>query len=262
MSLPTLPGPDLAVVHVHGEGATQGPFSRRALFERVRSGATKADDSFWFEGMDGWAKLAGNRDLFVDLDGSAATETPDDRADRTFGTLVKASWAYYNAHKFASHVDEVFLGAIITSVLDTGYALIDLTSDGTHHYVRFQNLKDNARIMVRLTHLTGDLTKAKVQGHRASVVIGYGERMDDFARIFQALKAEVKSGYIQSPEPGTITVDGDMSSGYVYVSVDLFLCIDDYVQPSYAIKYDVLKDHLGSTTHALRKYLRGRFGGK
>lgn len=261
MSLPTLPGPDHAVVHVHSEGATLGPFSRRALHERATSGGAKPEDSFWFEGMDGWSKLSLHPDLFEDLDGSVKSESPEDRAERTFGKLVQASWSYYNAHKFASHVDEVFLGAIITSVLDTGYALIDLTSDGTHHYVRFQNLKNNARIMVRLTHLTGDLTKAKVQGHRASVVIGYGERMDDFARIFQALKAEVKSGYIQSPEPGTITVDGDMSSGYVYVSVDLFLCVDDYVQPSYMIKYDVLKDHLDSTVHALRKYLRGRFGG-
>ena len=262
MSLPTLPGPDQVAVHVHGEGGTQGPFSRRALQDRVKSGLGHPEDSFWFEGMDGWSKLTRHPDLFEDLDGSLKAQSSDDRAEHTFGKLVQASWSYYNAHKYASHVDEVFLGAIITSVLDTGYALIDLSSDGTHHYVRFQNLKDNARILVRLTHLTGDLTKAKVQGHRASVIIGYGERMDDVARIFQALKAEVKSGYIQSPEPGTITVDGDMGTGYVYVSVDLYLCVDDYVEPSYRIKYDVLKDHLGSTTHALRKYLRGRFGGK
>jgi hypothetical protein len=262
MSLPTLPRPDDAAIHVHGEGGTLGPFSRRVLYDRVKDGSAKPDDSFWFEGMDGWAKLSRHPDLFADVDGSVKHESADDRADSTFGKLIQASWSYYNAHKFASHVDEVFLGAIITTVLDTGYALIDLTSDGTHHYVRFQNLEDNARILVRLTHLTGDLTRAKVQGHRASVIIGYGERMDDFSRIFQALKAEVKSGYIQSPEPGTITVDGDLNTGYVYVSVDLYLCVDDYVPPSYMIKYDVLQDHLGSTVHALRKYLRGRFGGK
>jgi hypothetical protein len=183
----------------------------------------------------------------------------DDRLDTIFGELVSRSWDYYEAHAFAGHIDEVFLGAVITSTLDSGCALIDISSDGTHHYLRFEDLEDHSRIVYRVTHLTPSLSQAKVLGQRASVVVGYGERVGNFQQIWKALKAEYKSGLVASPEPGTITVDGDMSSGYVYVQVDLFLTIDDYVAADYRIDYSLLQDHLAATHNALRKYLRGRF---
>jgi hypothetical protein len=183
----------------------------------------------------------------------------DNRLDGIFGDLVTKSWDYYEAHAFAGHIDEVFLGAIITSTLDSGCALIDISSDGTHHYLRFEDLEDQSRIVYRMTHLTPGLAQARVLGQRASVVVGYGERVGNFQKIWKALKAEYKSGLVASPEPGTITVDGDMSSGYVYVQVDLFLSIENYVAPDYAIDYRALQDHLAATHNALRKYLRGRF---
>ncbi len=265
-SLPPLPSPDAEAVHVHSAAGSLGPFSRRALKSKVSGGEINSADVFWFDGMTDWLRIGDHPALLAGLDvpavpaTSSSNESDDDRMDKVFGGLVKESWRYFNNHAFASHVDEVFLGAVITSTLDQNYALIDLSSDGTHHYLRFENLKDHSRIIVRVTHLTGDLTRAKVEGHRASVIVGYGERSNDFNKIWQALKAEFKSGYLQTAEPGTITVDGDMNTGYVYVQVDLYLCIDDYVQADYKIKYDVLQDHLGSTLNALKKYLRGRFG--
>jgi hypothetical protein len=260
MPLPPLPPPDVDALHVHAAAGTVGPLSRRTIAARLAQGELQPSDSFWFDGMAGWEELSAHPALVQGLDsGSPAPATTDDQLDKVFGGLVKESWKYYNAHAFASQVDEVFLGAIITATLDTGYSLIDLTSDGTHHYTRFQNLQDNSRIICRLTHLTGDLVRSKVEGHRASVVFGYGERVNDFGRIWQALKAEMKSGYLQSAEPGTITVDGDVNAGYIYVQVDLYLCVDDYVKADYGVRYDVLREHLAATHNALRKYLRGRF---
>jgi hypothetical protein len=183
----------------------------------------------------------------------------DNRLDGIFGDLVTKSWDYYEDHAFSGHIDEVFLGAIITSTLDSGCALIDISSDGTHHYLRFEDLEDHSRIVYRMTHLTGSLSQSRVLGQRASVVVGYGERVGAFQKIWKALEAEYKSGLVASPEPGTITVDGDMKSGYVYVQVDLFLCIDDYVGRDYTIDYKLLQDHLAASHNALRKYLRGRF---
>ncbi|MEQ1572334.1 MAG: hypothetical protein ABMA64_42315, partial [Myxococcota bacterium] len=188
-----------------------------------------------------------------------ATPRTDDEQDAVFVGLVKESWKYLGEHRFAAHIDEVFLGGLITSTLDTGYSLIDLSSDGSHHYVRFENLADQSRIVVRLTHLTGSLALSKVVGQRASAVIGYGERVGNITKIWGAIQAEMKSSYIQDPEPGTITVDGDVNSGYVYCQVDLYLSIDDYVSRDYAIDYSKLTVHVGSVVHALRKYLRGRF---
>jgi hypothetical protein len=236
------------------------------------------------DGMSGWEPLEAHRlALMEGLDGAAAAarapestdfseannvpveskpvpgESKDDALDRVFGDLVKESWRYLGEHRFASHIDEVFLGAIITSTLDTGYSLIDLSSDGSHHYLRFENLSDKSRIIVRLTHLTASLALAKVLGQRASAVIGYGEKVGNLAKIWSAIQAEMKSAYIQDAEPGTITVDGDINSGYVYCQVDLYLDIDQYVGRDYGIDYAKLASHIGATTHALRKYLRGRF---
>jgi hypothetical protein len=243
------------------------------------------------DGMGGWEPLEAHRQaLFDGLPGAAAPaagapagpisarptdtseadhvpaeskpvpgESKDDALDRVFGDLVKESWRYLGEHRFASHIDEVFLGAIITSTLDTGYSLIDLSSDGTHHYLRFENLSDKSRVIVRLTHLTASLALAKVLGQRASAIIGYGEKIGSITKIWGAIQAEMKSSYIQDAEPGTITVDGDVNSGYVYCQVDLYFDIDQYVSREYEIDYRKLSSHIGATTHALRKYLRGRF---
>ena len=257
MTLPPFPAANAEAVLVSRDGTQTGPISRRVLSERVARGELRLADHFFYQDMTEWAVIGDHPGLLVEA--APAGESADDRLERLFGKLVKESWTYYDAQKYASQVDEVMLGAVITCTLDNGYSLIDLSSDGTHHYVRFQHLKEQSRILCRLTHLTADLTTAKVQGHRASVIIGYGERMDDFSRIFQALRSEVKSGYIQSAEPGTIVVDGDMNTGYIYVQVDLYLDVDDYIGKNYEVDYPVLKDHLAATLHTLRKYLRGRF---
>lgn len=269
MALPRMPRPDEVELHVHGERGQLGPISRLVLKEKVAAGEVALSDHLWMEGMGGWEKLAEHPALLEGLDAvpapataaqaPAAGESDDDFQDRVFGDLVRSSWNYLGEHRFAAHIDEVFLGAIITSTLDTGYSLIDLNSDGSHHYLRFENLKDHTRIIVRLTHLTGSLAVAKVLGQRVSAVIGYGEKIGNLTKIFGAIQAEMKSAYLNDPEPGTITVDGDLNSGYVYCQVDLYLDIEQYVARDYTIDYPRLSGHIGATTHALRKYLRGRF---
>lgn len=259
------PGVDDVVVLVHAEGGQIGPFSRRVLAAKIANSEVSTDAHFWYEGWTGWTKLADHRDLYEGLpsaDGAPARapgEADDDYYDRIFGQLVKASWDWYDDHAFASHVDEVFLGAVITSTLDTGYSLIDLTSDGTRHYLRFENLDDKSRVIFQLTHLTGSQTLAKILGHKASVVIGYGERLGNISKVMSAVKAEYKSGFMSNAEPGTITVDGDLASGYVYVQIDLTWTIDDYIDRTYNTDTAKLAAHIHGCTHALRKYLRGRF---
>ena len=293
-----LPHPDDEAVYVQGFLGKIGPMSRRTLKKRVEAGEYKPTDAGFCEGMADWMPLAQCGFLYENLDAPAGpppapiprpapapavpqpapmpAPTPlpaatgpavpqrapgeylDDYKDRVFGELVSKSWDYYNEHAYATHIDEVFLGAVITSTLDTGYALIDLTSDGTYHFVRFENLQDKSRIIFRIRHLTTGLIAAKVLGQRVSIVVGYGEMMPNFGKVWQALQAEYKSGLIDTPEPGTITIDGDMSTQYVYVNVDLFWSLDDYID-KYQIHYAVLEEHISATLHALKKYLRGRF---
>jgi hypothetical protein len=293
MALPRMPGPDEEVLHVHTAEGQHGPLSRRGLVGRLAAGTLSEQGHLWMKGMDAWEAITDHREaLAAGLDAGpaapaagpaapaaapAAAPTPevadgppvaaapalasmsDDALDAVFAGLVKESWKWLGDQRFASQIDEVFLGAVITSTLDTGFVLIDLSSDGSHHFLRFEDLTDRSRILFRLTHLTPSLAVSKVLGQRASVVIGYGERIGNIAKVFTAIQSEMKSSFLKEADPGTITVDGDLNSGYVYCNVDLFLDIDAYVSRDYRVDHAKLSTHVAGTVHALRKYLRGRF---
>ena len=267
-NVPPLPPGDTPAIFVRGPAGQVGPMTGQQLLQQIVQGSMPDSVAIWYQGMPDWIAASGHP-AFAALiaqhrppggDPYAAARAADDEHDRVFAGLVKASWDWYNENLFSSQIDEVLLGAIITCTLDNGFSLIDLRSDGGYHFLRFENMQTHARIVVQVKHLTSGLMASKVLGQRASVVIGYGERVQDFQRIWQAIKAEYKSGYIQSPEPGTISVDADVASGYVYVQIDMYWNIEEYVKPDYNIDYGLLTKHIGATVHALGKYLRGRLG--
>ncbi len=263
-----LPPPDAPAVYVIAPQGQLGPMPLAALLDQVAHGQVPPDAPIWFEGLDGWIRMGEHPELRDRLAGGQGGPRPgldgrassDDEQDRIFAQLIEQSWKHFDANLFASHVDEVFIGAVITATLDNGYALIDITSDGSRHYLRFENLDDKTRIVYQLEHLAHSPVAAKVLGHMADVVVGYGERVNNVSRVFQAAQAEYKSGYLQSAEPGTITVDADMQTGYIYTQVDMYWNISDYVAEDYAIDYAKLAGHVAACVHALRKYLHGRIG--
>jgi len=270
---PPLPPPNAAAIFVGtAQGQRPDPLSLDALLQQVASGQLPHEAMIWYEGLPSWVRLVDHPELRALLAMSQprgatpaplalatdATRLSDDAMDRGFVQLINASWDYYQANRFAEHVDEVFIGAVITSTLDNGYSLIDLNSDGSNHFLRFQQMQESSRLIYQLRHLAHSPAEAKVLGHIASVTIGYGERSTNAGRLWNALKAEFKSGYIQSAEPGTITIDADMESGYIYGQVDLYWNISDYVDAQYQTDYPKLTEHIAVTINALRKYLHGR----
>lgn len=263
------------------EGRPDGPHSEASLAQRLADGGLPPETSAWHEGLEGWTTLAALAPR-LDTTPSAGAAGPEDATPQSslmqdsvavigesrgdgealesaFALLVKKSWAHHNQSIFSARVDEVLLGALITVMVERGAALIDLTSDGQHHFARFERLSDKSRVYFRLAHLTPNPVAAKVQGHLVSVIAGYGEFIDSFATIWKAVKAEYRSGLIQTPEPGTITVDGEMETRYVYVQVDLVWNAGEYVNDAWRIDYTALGNDMDATLHVLRKYLRGRF---
>lgn len=254
------------------DGQPHGPHPEALLARRLAAGELFADVGAWHEGLDAWSTLgqlaprdaeaavAVARDGVIEdseaVVGGASTD--GEALERAFTGLVKKSWAHYNQSLFSQRVDEVLLGAIVTVMVERGSALIDLTSDGTHHFARFERLADKSRVYFRVHHLTPDPVAAKVQGHLVSVVVGYGEFIDNFSVIWNAIKAEYRSGLIQTAEPGTITVDGDMETRYAHVQVDLYWDAGDYVH-DWKVDYGKLGADMDAVLHVLRKYLRGRF---
>ena len=180
--------------------------------------------------------------------------------DNIFVGLVKESWKHYNETVQNTKMDDLLVGAVIASLVEQGYSLIDLNSDGVSHFLRFEYLQTKQRLIFQLQNLSEQLVTAKVLGRQARVVIGYGEKMNNIGAIWSALKAEMKSGFLDAAEPGVITCDADMTTGYIYVQVPLILNLDQYFGQNYQVNYQLLQSHIGATVSALAKYLRGRIG--
>ena len=190
--------------------------------------------------------------------GGMAVQPTDGDHDAVFAELVQESWDYHHHVENTLRVDDLLVGALITVTLDAGHVLIDLTSDGTNHFLRFEDLEDRSRVTMALTHLTRDVTMAKAVGQRASLVVGYGEPIKSFGRVMDAIRKETKSGYLGRAEPGIVSFDADTESQYVYAQVDLYLDVDVYVSDDLDVDYTLLASHVSATIHALRKFLRGR----
>ena len=294
----SVPPPGVPAVFVMDGAERTGPTPIDTLIESVRSGQRDRSAMVWWHGAADWFAIGSHPELVAQLDAGVPLPAPpppspdavpqqpaepiqpaaepvemaasvpvqptagpetDDELEAVFSEMVHSSWRYFKRVDFATTLDEVLLGALITSSLSTGQVLIDLTSDGTNHYVRFEHPNDGSRTTIAITHLTPDAVQGEVLGHHASVVIGWGQRVANASNVVNALKQEWKSGLVQSPEPGTVTVDGDLTSGYAYTQIDLIWALEEYITQDYSVDTDKLTLHVRAAVHSLRKYWYGRF---
>lgn len=258
-----LPAPSEAVFYAEGPQGQAGPMSSEQLLAEVAAGRLPDNVQIWWPEAPGWTQLDAEPELAGRLSVMRSPKrTPpsvsDDELDKVFGDLVRGSWKYHNLVADTSRVDDVLLGALITATLDTGRVLIDLTSDGTNHFLRFEDPTDRDRITMAVTHLSRDVTTAKAVGQRASLVVGYGEMIRSFGKVWSAMRQEAKSGYLGRAEPGIVTFDADTESQYLYAQIDLYLDIDEYIDDELQPDYDKLGKMVAATANALRKFLHGR----
>lgn len=181
-----------------------------------------------------------------------------DRLAATFDRLVDASWAWYDDHLFAHHADQVFLGGLVTVVLDAGYALIDLEREGRDHQLRFEDLETGCRIAVHLTHLTPTLETARALGLRAAATIGYGERVERLGAVMRGLGKEIETAAVDDEAPGTFRIEADVTAKYVYAHLPLFLELDRYVRRDWTLDDERLREDLGAVLQTLRAWLRDK----
>lgn len=203
----------------------------------------------------------------------------DQELDDQFIELVGRSWEMYKETEYATSIDEAMLGGIITAMVDCGFVLIDLntanpwgvmatttttdvgsTATSAYHQLRFEEPSDRTRVTVAIQHLTDDPAVAKMIGHRAAAIIGYGQRVPNFSQVSQAVRQELSSGFIASPEPGTVTFDADVSSGYVYAQIDLLLELERYVDDKLDVDHEALRRHLASIVYTMKTFVNVRFG--
>ncbi|MFZ1541796.1 MAG: hypothetical protein WAT32_00710, partial [Candidatus Microthrix parvicella] len=202
----------------------------------------------------------------------------DQELDDTFMELVSRSSDLYKESERATSMDEVFLGGVIAAFGANGFLLIDIFTGGSlrssgsasapqvstpinRHELRFEHPPSGARVALIVDHLTPDVGSAKVLGQRARLQLGYGERIPNFGQVGRALRQEMASTFVVSPEPGRVTFDADLSSGFVYCQTDLLWELDRYVDDSMDVDAELLHKHLAAIVHTMRKFLRLRFAG-
>lgn len=260
---------------VDAGGQQQGPQPLETVVAQVKAGKLPAGTHIWWEGAPGWTPLS---ELGLGLGPPPPPTAPatasaalmsglsDQELDDQFIDLVGRSWEMYKETEYATSIDEAMLGGMITALVDCGFALIDLETANMWsgaaggHRLRFEEPADHSRVNVSLRHLTPDPAVAKMIGHRASAVIGYGQRVPQFTKVGQAVKQEVQSGFIASPEPGTVTFDADLSSGYVYAQIDLLLEIERYVDEHLDVDHELLRKHIASVVYTMKTFIQARFG--
>lgn len=205
-----------------------------------------------------------------------------EKLEAEFVSLVEKSWKTHQIYFWNNCVDEILVGAVINSSLEKGYLLIDLTSQQPYayttattpvdpsaasfkqpinkHFLRFENPKDKSRLVFELERITTELTETKVLGQLAKVTIGYGLKTPKLNQIWDTLKQELKTTFVDKSEPGIITFDAEISAGYIYATVTIIVNIADYNKDNKIgnIDYQKLDYHIEAVVHSLKKYLCGR----
>jgi hypothetical protein len=228
--------------------------------------------------------------VLLTIEGNYMSTQLSEKLEAEFVSLVKQSWKTHQIYFWNNSVDEILIGAVINASLEKGYLLIDIASERPYpysaattsttgasttgapptgpisaipinaHFLRFESPKDNSRLIYQLERITTDLAETKVLGQLARVTIGYGEKASNFSQTLDILKQELKSTFVDTSEPGIITFDANMSSGYVYAQVTIIINIADYnLEDKIShIDYDKLNYHIEAVVHSLKKYLKGR----
>lgn len=268
----SLPPAGEPAFYAAGAGGREGPMTREDLADRVRDGRLPPNVHVWWPGLDDWVTLDTRPEILGGAPEPAAPPPPPapqleplarpqpagEELDGVFAGLVETSWRHHRLLEDTRRMDDVLVGALITATLDTGRALLDITSDGTNHFLRFEDPNDRSRVSMAVTHLTRDVTTAKAIGQRAAVTVAYGEAITRFGQVVDAMRKQAKSGYVKTAEPGIVTFDKDDVSKYLYAQIDLYLEIDEYISPAFEVDYEKLTRAVAACVHALRKFLEGR----
>lgn len=201
--------------------------------------------------------------------------------EKQFVDLAKESWLIDQMFFWNDCIDEMMIGYVITSSLDKGYTLLEITNDSCQnaystdlntkmdttkshlkssvacHYLIFENNSDKTRLIYKLERIARDIFETKVFGQLSRITIGYGEKYNNARQVQEAIDKEFDEIYINPIEPGIITLHPDEKSGYVYAQVSMILNIsryDKYDQPG-KIDLNKLDYDIASILYSLKNYL-------
>ena len=175
--------------------------------------------------------------------------------NKRFYEIVKKGWELKDIEQKATYIDEVFVGAFVSVMVDNNYSMLDINSDGNVHYFMFENLDTKERIKLTVVTVPNTVPEIETIGGRAYIVVSYGKEVDRMFNVFKGLKYEIMSSKLSNI--GSITFDYD--NYFLYVNCPLYILIDDYVDfRTLKINFEKLSNDFNIIISSLGEYLKAR----
>ncbi|AAB99285.1 hypothetical protein MJ_1279 [Methanocaldococcus jannaschii DSM 2661] len=173
--------------------------------------------------------------------------------DKRFIELIKKGWKLKNEENKATYIDEVFLGAIITTLTDNGYVLMDIASNGNFHYFMFEHLESWDRIKIVAEVLPHSLTDVKVIGARMFIEFSYGVMIKGIPPSLFGLGLK---GYLSQMLSNIGSIRYEYDGYYTFVNCATYLLINDYIDfDTLTIDWEKLNNDINAIISSLAKYL-------
>ncbi|HJH29282.1 MAG TPA: hypothetical protein C5S51_06260 [Methanosarcinaceae archaeon] len=175
----------------------------------------------------------------------------------TFKQLIKDSWKLAEEEQAATYIDEVFIGGVVSTMLESGHALFDMSSTGDYHNMMFENLDNQDRIIIQVRHENNALAEAKTLGHRMQFTCGYGMRAKKIGKLVSSSWRESLSGSLG--DIGSIMYD--VQGNYLFASMPLYIIADDYVDLDTLMPdFDKMAEDLSEIMEKLKEFVKVNVG--
>jgi hypothetical protein len=173
--------------------------------------------------------------------------------EKRFIELIKKGWNLKTEENKAEYIDEVFLGAIITSLTDNDFVLMDIASDGNLHYFQFEHLENWDRVRITAEVLPHSLTDVKVIGARMYVEFSYGVMVKG---VPPELLGFSLKGYLSQKLSNIGSITFHYENYYLFVNCATYLLINDYINfETLEIDWKKLNEDIAAIINSLFEYI-------
>ncbi len=171
----------------------------------------------------------------------------------TFEQLIKDSWKLAEEEHTATYIDEVFIGGLVSTMLESGHALFDVSSTGDYHNMMFENLDSQDRIIIQVRHDSNALAEAKTLGHRMQFTCGYGMRAKKMGKLISSSWRESLSSSLG--DIGSIMYD--VQGNYLFASMPLYITADDYIDLDTLVPdFERIAEDISAITEKLKEFVK------
>lgn len=175
----------------------------------------------------------------------------------TFEQLIKDSWKLAEEEHSATYIDEVFIGGLVSTMLESGHALFDVSSTGNYHNMMFEHLDSQDRVIIQIRHDSNALAEAKTLGHRMQFTCGYGMRAKKMGKLISSSWRESLSDSLG--DIGSIMYD--VQGNYLFASMPLYIKADDYVDLDTLVPdFDKIAGDISAITEKLKEFVEVNVG--